>query len=75
MPFHEKLGDVCLKRLLLCWEFACELNKYCPSGKSNAILGVNRSLASPGINFSASINNNFFMSNMHLHCGLNCILV
>ena len=63
MPFWEKLGDVCLKHLLLCWDFACELNKYRPSGKSIAILGaiLNRSL-----NFSALINNNFFMLNMYL---------
>jgi len=35
------------------------VNKYRPSGKSIAILGaiLNRSLAFPGINFSASINN------------------
>ena len=77
MPFREKLRDVCLKRLLLCWEFTCELNKYRPSGKSIAILGaiLNRSLASVGKNFSASINNNFSMSNMYLDCGLDCRLV
>ena len=63
--------DVCLKCLLLCWEFACELNKYRPSGKSIAIPAaiLNRALASPGIHFSASINNDLFMSNNYLECG------
>ena len=43
-------------------------DKYRPSGKSIAILGaiLNRSLASPGINFRALINKNFFMSNKYL---------
>ena len=50
------------------------LNKCRPLGKSITVLGaiLNRSLASPGINFSISINNNFFMSNMYLDCGLDC---
>ena len=49
-------------------------DKYRPSGKSIAILGaiLSRSLASPGINFSALINNNFFMSNKYLDCRLDC---
>ena len=77
MPFREKLRDVCLKCLLLYWAFACELNKYRLSGKLIAILGaiLNRSLASTRLNFSASINNNFFMSHMYLDCGLDCRLV
>ena len=57
MPFREKLRDVCLKCLFLCWAFACELNKYRPSGKLIAILCaiLNRPLASPRLTFSASI--------------------
>ena len=50
------------------------LNKCRPLGKLITVLGaiLNRSLASPGINFSLSINSNFFMSNMYLDCRLDC---
>ena len=53
------------------------LNKYCPLGKLIVILGaiLDGCLACPGINFSTSINNNLFMSNMYLDCRLDCRLV
>ena len=44
------------------------------SGKSIAILNGS-SCVSPGINVSTSINNNFFMSNMNLVCGLDSRIV
>ena len=52
-------------------------NKYRSLGKSITILGaiLDRSLASLGINFCTSINDDFFMSNMCPDCGLDCRLV
>ena len=53
------------------------LNKYRPLGKLSAILSaiLNRSVASPEIKFSPSINNDFFMLNIYLDCRLDCSLV
>ena len=53
------------------------LSKYRSLGKSITILGaiLDRSLASLGINFCTSINDDFVMSNMCPDCGLDCGLV
>ena len=53
------------------------LNKYRSSGKLITILGaiLERSVASPGINFCTLTNDDFFMSNMCPDCRLDCRLV
>ena len=87
MPIREKfyscLSQTSSSLLGVCYHLSDDeqsLNKHHPSGKLIIILGpiLERSLAflaSSGINFSASIIYNFFVSNMYLDCGLDCRLV
>ena len=84
MPSWEKtlrcLSQMSSSLLGVCYHLTdneLSLNKYCSLGKSITILGaiLDRSLASLGINFCTSINDDFFMSNMCPDCGLSCRLV
>ena len=58
-PFEKKLKDVTVGPSVQHLTLTKSLHKYRPSGKAIAVLGAifNRSLASPGINCGASINN------------------
>ena len=69
-PWNNRIPDLSIRST----DYVLTLKRIVLMIEHIALTILNRSLASPGINFSALINNNVFMLNMYLDCGLHCIL-